>query len=410
MNRQQIDLCYGEQVFCVTTPLGADILRIADPAPQVDKTRLLRDLDAMLPARMPAGRIAIVVADKTRLCDYPLVLPWLTQHLVEKGAGDQQVCFYIAYGTHSRQTDDESLIAYGQVYKHYPFVHHQSTDQGQFLTLGRTRSGTPVRIRRDLVEASLIITVGAISHHYFAGFGGGRKLLFPGLGETEAIFANHRLFLDTRTRELAAGCRSGQLAQNPVARDLEEINALLPPYISLHGLLNSHGRVRAFHCGNSYQHFLEACGKHDQIFRCPTANRYPLVLASAGGFPKDINFIQSHKALENSAAFVQDGGQLILLAQCRDGIGSSTFLPFFGMGGREAAFDALLEHYSGNGGTALSMMAKTRRISLFMVTELDRSICTHIGIHKITLADAQQMLVHANPLAIIPNSSMLICR
>ncbi|MGD9947783.1 MAG: lactate racemase domain-containing protein [Desulfobulbus sp.] len=403
-----MDLRYGEQTLAVTVPAHADILSVNEPVLQVNQDRFIQDFSTFLPAQMPAGPIAIVVADKTRLCDYPRILSWLTELLLTQGARSEQIRFYIAYGTHARQTDAESLTAYGPLYAKFPFIHHQSTDLGQFVDLGRTRSGTPVRIRRELVEAALIITVGAISHHYFAGFGGGRKLLFPGLGEQEAIYRNHRLFLDTHTRDLSRGCRSGQFEQNPVATDLEEINALLPHYLSIHGLLDSHGQVVAFHCGNSYQHFLTACAEHDQNYRCKIRRRYPLVLASAGGFPKDINFIQSHKAIDNSSDFVEDGGHLILLAQCRDGIGSTTFLPYFEIGDRNSAFETLLKHYSGNGGTALSMMAKSQRISISLVTDLEQSLCTRIGVRHISLAEVELMLRRKENMALIPNSSMLI--
>jgi len=409
MPRKTVTLRYGEQALSCTVPSGAHILSANEPIGQVEQARFIRECSALLPEKLPEGKIAIVVADKTRLCDYPLVLPWLIQLLVGRGASDAQIRFYIAYGTHARQTDGESLAAYGPLYNTYPFIHHQCVDKGQFIALGRTRRGTPVRILRELIDAGLIITVGAISHHYFAGYGGGRKLLFPGLGEQESIYLNHALLLDATVRSLSPACRPGQLEENPVAEDLEEIHHLLPSHLSIHGLLNSHGQLTALRCGNSYHHFLEACAEHDHNFRTKTQQRYPLVLASAGGFPKDINFIQAHKAINNSAAFVRDGGQLIMLAQCRDGIGSTTFMPYFAMADPDAAFTALLTRYSGNGGTALSMMAKNERIDIALVTDLDESVCKQIGTRRISLKEAEQITGKHSHMAIIPNSSMLIC-
>jgi len=405
---KSVQLRYGQQMLAMRVPSEADILTTDEPMPQVERSCFMREFSAMLPAPIPAGTIAIVVADKTRLCDYPRVLPWLTELLIARGAKPEQLRFYIAYGTHARQSDAESLEAYGPLYTRYPFLHHESVDRGQFVELGLTRRGTPIRIRQDLTEANLIITVGAISHHYFAGYGGGRKLLFPGLGEQEAIYLNHRLFLDPQTRTLSRACRPGQLEGNPVADDLVEIHHRLPAYLSIHGMLNSHGQVVALRCGNSYSHFLEACSEHDQSFRSKTQRRYALVLASAGGFPKDINFIQAHKAINNSAAFVRDGGHLIMLAQCPDGVGSTTFLPYFDMTNRETAFSALLSRYSGNGGTALSMMAKNKRINISLVTDLEESVCNRIGIRRISLKEVEYIVDQHADMAIIPNSSMLV--
>jgi nickel-dependent lactate racemase len=401
-------LCYGRGHLECTVTADADILEVRKPQRTVNRAAFLAALNRLLPPALPTGPIVIVVADKTRLCGYPTVLPWLTEALGERGAARSQITFIIAYGTHAPQSEAESLAAYGPSYTSHPFVHHRSTAPTRFVELGRTSRGTPVRIRADLLEAGLIITIGAVSHHYFAGFGGGRKLLFPGLGEQESIFANHRLFLDAARGTLASGCRSGQLTGNPLAEDLAEIDQLLPPYCSIHGLLDSQGEVAAFRFGRSYEEFLAVCREHDTLYRTETDQQYGLVLASAGGYPKDINFIQAHKAIDNAAAFVRDGGTLIVLAECTDGIGSATFLPYFEMGGREAAFAHLVGQYSGNGGTALAMMAKTGRIRIALITSLDDQICRRIGVTRISGEEASRWTAAATETAVIPNASMLI--
>jgi lactate racemase len=401
-------LRYGRGHLTCAVAAHAEILATREPARSINRESFQDELNQFLPPILPQGPIAIIVADKTRLCGYPTVLPWLTAALLERGAEKTQIIFYIAYGTHAPQSDAESRAAYGSIYAEYPFIHHRSSGTVRFVELGQTSRGTPVRIREDLLHAGLILTVGAISHHYFAGFGGGRKLLFPGLGEQEAIHRNHRLFLDAKQRIMAPGCRSGQLYGNPVAEDLAEIDRMLPAYLSIHGLLDSHGEVATFRFGATYDDFLAACREHDALYRAGSDKQYDLVLASAGGYPKDINFIQSHKAIDNAAAFVRDHGTLILLAECADGIGSTSFLPYFEMENQEAAFDHLTKQYSGNGGTALAMMAKTARIQIFMVTSLQHKLCRLIGVTRINAEETARYIVNAQDMAVITNASMLI--
>ncbi len=410
MAQLTITLPYGRGNREFEIAASADILTMQEPRATVNAASFSHGVHGLLPQRIPDGKIAIVVADKTRLCGYPIILPWLLQVLHERGIAKDRIVFYIAYGTHAPQSETESLNAYGPVFQDYPFIHHCSTAPHLFVQLGETSRGTPVRIRKDLVQAGMIITVGAISHHYFAGFGGGRKLLFPGLGEQQAIYHNHRLLLDRQKRTLAHGCRPGQMEGNPIAEDLAEIDQLLPRYLSIHGLLDSHGTIAAFHFGRCYNDFLQACRQHDRVYRCCSDKRYDLVLASAGGYPKDINMIQTHKAIDNAAAFVRDGGTLIMLAECPDGIGSTTFLPYFAMEGWDAAFDNLLGNYSGNGGTALAMMAKTRRITILMMTTLDRLVCEQMGIARITSMQQTERLLNStySSIAVIRNSSLLI--
>lgn len=209
--------------------------------------------------------------------------------------------------------------------------------------------------------------------------------------------------------QLAAGCWPGNMDGNPLAGDLKEIHNMLPDYVSIHAILGSSGAPANYYFGRSYEDFLSVCNELDDCYKIKQHERFDLVLASAGGYPKDINMIQSHKSIHNAANLVRGGGTLIMLAECVDGIGSKTFLPYFEMGSREAAFSELVEHYVGNGGTALAMMEKTERISIYMVTALPEKLCSGIGVGKISIARAAEIVAHSSgSIGVIPNSSMLV--
>jgi nickel-dependent lactate racemase len=278
-----------------------------------------------------------------------------------------------------------------------------------FEYVGVTKQGTPVTIRKDILKSSLLFTFGAISHHYFAGFGGGRKLLFPGLASRKAVYHNHGLFLDRKTRSLAKGCQPGVLEKNPLAEDLKEMDGFMPQKISIHGILNSSGKVCRLMVGNSYNDFLKACLVHDSFYRYASGDKYDLVVASSGGYPKDINFIQAHKSVHNAAAFVKNGGTLVVLSECVDGIGSNYFMKYLETGSFEAAFAMLENKYEGNGGTALSMMLKTKRIKICMVTALEDSVCEILNVQKIAEEDVQRLVSEEKgSLAVIQNASILV--
>ena len=109
-----------------------------------------------------------------------------------------------------------------------------------------------------------------------------------------------------------------------------------------------------------------------------------------------------------SFAGINDGGRLILFAQCRDGVGSKTFLPWFDMGW-DAAYDRLRRNYQCNGGTALAMMEKTRRIRIDLVCDLPGDVCRTIGANKCSAQSAADIMGgHAGSLAVIPNASLLV--
>ncbi|HAY38978.1 MAG TPA: hypothetical protein DCY53_06310 [Desulfobacteraceae bacterium] len=282
-------------------------------------------------------------------------------------------------------------------------------DDKCFVNSGKTSRGTSVLIRRDIVETGFLITFGAISHHYFAGYGGGRKLIFPGLGQKASIYHNHGLFLDRERQTLSPCCQSGVLDKNPLAEDLAEFETFCPADLAIHGILDSRGQVCDLLPGVGTDHFRNACAEHGKHCEVAIARDYDLVIASCGGYPKDINFIQSHKTIEHASKFVGNNGVLIILAECQDGVGSKTFLPWFEMGNWKNAFDRLAQNYEGNGGTALTMMSKSERIRILMVTTLGDSVCKTIGIEKISM-DQVKFLVKQSTgsVAAIPNGGILV--
>lgn len=403
-------LKYGERLIPFETGYPPDLYQISDPPQTITADIFKQCLDSTLSRLNPdLTKPLIVVGDKTRLSGYPEYLPVLLECLQTFGAAGETLRILIAYGTHQHQSDEECRRCYGPSYDACHFEHHDCSRQEAFEDLGVTRRGTPVFLRRDIMDASFVITFGAISHHYFAGYGGGRKLIFPGLGYKPAIYHNHGLFLDKEAQTLATGCQPGRITGNPLAEDLAEIEAFKPADLAIHGILNSEGEVCDLLVGSGSDSFAEACRQHGKNCEIRSTKRYKTVLASCGGFPKDINFIQAHKAVHHAAAFVEEGGQLLVLAECRDGIGSQTFLPWFEMNNYQQAFKQLSRQYEGNGGTALAMMEKTRRIRISLMSDLDPAIANLIGCEAVSEPQAQKIVLDAKEaIGMIPNASLLV--
>ncbi|MCP3955267.1 MAG: DUF2088 domain-containing protein [Desulfobacterales bacterium] len=405
-----VQLKYGKAEIHLDLADETRVLTINEPEDAVTPETFGVDLTFQLGRLKPVlDNVAVVVADKTRLCAYREYLPDLVRILEACGAEKRNISFYVAYGTHSRQSDAESRAAYGATYDGCRFIHHDCDDPVNFEPLGETSRGTPILVRKDILTAGFVITFGAVTHHYFAGYGGGRKLLFPGLGAREAIYRNHGLFLDKATGRLTGTCEPGILQGNPLAEDIAEVVAARPADLAIHGLLDSYGKVYQLVIGAGKSCFQKACRQQGLNCEIQHDQLYDLVIASCGGYPKDINFIQSHKAVHNAAKFVKDGGRLIVLARCPDGIGSDTFLPWFGMGGYRAAFERLATDYTGNGGTALSMMEKAGRIDINLVTELPDEEVRQMGATRLSgAAFGKSLQSFYGSVGVIPNASMLV--
>ena len=407
----EINLKYGNGIVNLSLPERADAFKSDELISQFDPENFYREfLQKIINRNLHAKKVAIVVADKSRRCNYPVLLPLIVKALRKTEVKNKDIRFFIAYGTHASQTESESLATYGDVFREYRFVHHSTNETTRYKDLGRTNRGTLIEIREDIFEHDLIVTIGAISFHYFAGFGGGRKLLFPGLASKNAILNNHRLFLDTQSKQLHAACRPGNLEDNPIAEDLKEIAGMLPKHIEIHGLMNENGALIDTLIGEEYVDFEKACIIHKKNFRVNDNKKYDVVIASAGGFPKDINFIQAHKAIHHASLFAKEGGKIIVLAECCDGIGSESFLEHFRHEYKDA-FDEINSNYTGNGGTALSLMEKSRKFKIFLLTSLEEKHCLQTGIKKLATASAiadhftntsESVLIMQNPTGYIP--------
>ncbi len=399
----------GEKQLETNFPADTPVLSIREPE-SIITTVLFRSRLQQFLSNTPLDLTnpILIVTDKTRLCDYPIYLPLLTEVLEQHGMQPNSLRIVIAYGTHPPQSDVESKKLYGEIFETHDFIHHDCRESEQFVELGMTSRGTPVRVRHDIMASSAVITMGPIVHHYFAGYGGGRKLIFPGCGERQAIYKNHSLYLDTTQKSLAPLCQPGVLTDNPLAEDLLEVARYKSADLAIHGILNAHGQVTDVLFTSTMEEYVKGCAIHGS--NCEIESQeFELVVASCGGFPKDINFIQCHKAIHNAAMFVKDGGLLVVYSECRDGIGSETFLPWFEMGDYETAYEKLSEKYEGNGGTALSMMTKLKRIRIAMITDLDEQVCALIGVEKWKHSQLEELLEKSKTTpAWISNASLLV--
>lgn len=174
-------------------------------------------------------------------------------------------------------------------------------------------------LNRKVLEAPAVIVIGSVEPHYFAGFTGGRKSLFPGLTDFETIERNHNL-------AVSLACRPLRLEGNPVAEHLDNLLDLIDSdrILSIQVVLDSAGGVAGLFVGDIRQSFREAAHLASRLYAHTVAEAYDLVLCEMHP-PLDRNLYQVQKALENCRGAVVEGGAVLLFSACREGIGSEAF-------------------------------------------------------------------------------------
>ncbi|UCC77287.1 MAG: nickel-dependent lactate racemase [Anaerolineales bacterium] len=395
MNR--IQLPYGDSALEVSLPKGSITMLTEREStmPEASVEALIsRALEkpygvARLSRLVHSGqKVAIIVSAITRPCPTSSLLPLLLSELAQAGVDERDIRIVFALGSHRclKPKEQERLVG--------PAVLGRfccgDTSGEPFVQVGHTRRGTPVQVFRPVAEADWRVYVGNIEYHYFAGYTGGAKALLPGVTSVETITANHSWMVHD-------SAVAGRIEGNPVREDIEEGASFVGPSFLLNVVLDGHYRVVEAVAGDAKLAHREGCRKVDELYRAPIADRADIVLASAGGWPKDINLYQAHKALENAARAVRDDGTIILLAECREGIGHPRFAEWLTCGDAPAELLRRIKERFVLGGHKAAAIAKILRrgVRVFLVSSLDAQTVQAMGFVACSSAQEALALAHA---------------
>jgi nickel-dependent lactate racemase len=198
---------------------------------------------------------------------------------------------------------------------------HDGKDSAGLIEIGRTSSGNVIRVNRRAYETDLKILTGRITYHYFAGFTGGRKAVLPGASAFETITFNHKMVMSgSGARPVHPGARNGNLDDNPIHLDMVEATQLFRPSFLVNTVLDcEHNPIGVF-AGDPFVAHRAGCRLVEKLFSVRVPEPVDLAVASCGGDPYDVSFIQAIKTLFNCHTVVKDGGVFLLLAACPQGI------------------------------------------------------------------------------------------
>ena len=315
--------------------------------------------------------VLLVVSDATRATASAQILNLLVRRLIQIGVSPADLTIIFATGIHRPVTAAEKTeLLTPFIAQRVKTIDHAAFDASQMIRLGTTDRGTPVEVNRALKEFSHVIITGAIGFHYFAGFTGGRKSICPGLASAHTIEATHMLALDFETGGRRAGVSTGLLEGNAVHEECERVAALIAPCFSINSVVDERGRAVRIFAGEWQAAHRAGCSEYLQSHSVDIAEQREVVIVSCGGSPYDINLIQAHKALDMAAHACRDGGTIVLLAECRDGLGHPTFLKWFEGQDSRALEVRLRDAYEVNGQTAWSLLTKAERYRVCLVSEL----------------------------------------
>jgi len=315
--------------------------------------------------------VLIVVSDATRATASAQVVNLLVRRLIQAGVSPASMAVIFATGIHRAVTEKEKVeLLTPFIVQRLRILQHDAYDRANLITLGETESGVTVAVNRVLKDFSHVFMIGGITFHYFVGFTGGRKSICPGLASAETIEATHMLALDFERGGRKAGVGAGLLDGNAVHEECERVASLVAPAFGINTIVNEDKRVVQMFCGDWRLAHRAACEYYLDRHSVTIPAKRDIVIASCGGFPHDINMIQAHKALDMAALACNEGGTIILLAECSDGLGRPDFMKWFDEPDSRALEARLVNGYEVNGQTAWALLTKAERFRVHLISEL----------------------------------------
>ncbi|MBE6528324.1 MAG: nickel-dependent lactate racemase [Thermoplasmata archaeon] len=324
--------------------------------------------------------IVFIVNDGTRPTPTAKVLDALSKRMDLKKAR-----YLVATGTHRDMTEEEYNFVFG---KHYAelkdrIICHDAKNS-ECVFLGTSKNGTPMEVNKIAVDADRLVIITSVEPHYFAGYTGGRKSFLPGVASFKTVETNHKLAMRKEAQALA-------LEGNPVHEDMMDALEVVKgkKIFSIQMVLDRHQNIYKAVSGELNAAFHEAVKYANEVFSVPIPAKADIVI-SVAPYPMDVDLYQSQKALDNGKWALKEGGTIIMVSKCREGIGHPTFLnQLSSSDDPNKVLENLRAEYKLGYHKAAKMAEIATWASIWAVTDLDPEILSKANIRPFkTVAEA----------------------
>ena len=411
---------YGDGT--VTIPLeenNVTVLHGQETPPAKDIRQLVLDalahpIDAPLLENwiLPGERVALIISDMSRFwIRQDKVIPHVVDYLLNQcGVQADRLTIVVANGTHIGGDEKElRTLVTDAVYDRIRVVNHDCL-ASNLTTIGTTSYGTVVRIAPEVANADRVIALGACAHHVMAGFGGGRKSILPGVSAMDTICHNHALALDDsefRSNDLIG---NGKLEGNPLNDDMCQAAGMVKNLFVMTLVMNTDMQLAEIYAGHYMSSWLKACEAVDRIYRVEVPEKADVIVASCGGYPKDMSLYQGTKTIDNIETGLKRGGTLILLIEARDGGGPAEYFDWNTYLQDGTMEKRLREHFTIPGYIFLLNCEQAHRYNIMMLSSVPQELVAPMGLRS--YQSVAQLMADANlegkRIYVIENGSTVI--
>jgi len=267
----------------------------------------------------PDMKIVVLIDDVTRPTPKRFMLRHILSRLEKAGVPDENITLMMALGTHRVMSDAEIEEHIGtDIPARYRFMNIDYKEPGRFINLGKTASGIPIEVDRTVYEADFKVAMGNIVPHIAAGWGGGAKMIQPGVCSEATTEITH-LIACTKQKVLDVCGNPDNLCR----LEMEEIAGKVGLDFIANTVMDEHKRIHGIFCG----HFVQAHRAGVELAKkimCPQIPaRADIVVASAN--PAQIDFWQGCKPYIFAQYGLKVGGTMIFAMRAEEGLCGNAF-------------------------------------------------------------------------------------
>jgi nickel-dependent lactate racemase len=363
-----------------------------------------------------AKNLVVVVGNHHLPATTKLMLPLFIDALNQAFVPDEEISILIANGPDAPLPKNKIKTLVGEnIIERIPVLQHNCRKTNAHEYVGETRQGTPLFVNKHLLDADEIILCGTISHHFITGYTGGPELIVPGCAGLETIARINLLALNKEKSAFNHRCADGAIDGNPVYEDIRDAFRSLSPKFGFYTIVNDQNAPVAAFAGNPLQAHAAGCRAIDRLNLLRINQKADLTIVSAGGSPNDLDFIRSYPALHRACYATREGGVVVLLAACCNGIGETASRHWFDerkngtLPSKKASRSVL------NRLLTASIQEMTTRRQIFLVSHLRPAIANKMGFRHFSCLqkalEAGMKMLSPKPVTyVIPNGMVAVPR
>ena len=249
--------------------------------------------------------VAIIFDDMARPTPVYEIVPHVLKELEKTGIKDEQIRFIAALGAHGAQTAIDFKKKLGQeVLDRFPVYNHHVFDRCTYL--GKTSRGTPVSVNQEVMACDLKIGIGSIVPHSFSGFGGGGKIILPGVSHIDSIAYNHGKLIKDHPGSVGVGKIEGNVPRF----DIEEATRMAGLDLKIDAILNLRAEITALYVGDPILEHQEGVKLAKEVYATLPARNMDVVVVNAYSKPNE----SAIAPFIGIPSLKEEGGDLVIIS------------------------------------------------------------------------------------------------